>query len=284
MKNYIIQNVEKALHEDFDNIKKDITSDLIESRNIYSYVINREDMILCGKEWFNKTFELIKKNNIYKGNFKILWFFNDSDYVKKNNILCCIYGNNKLILSGERTALNFLQLLSGISSKTKQYINILGKNNIKLLDTRKTVPCIRYAQKYAVKCGGGYNHRFGLWDEILIKDNHISSADSLKELIILAKKKYPDKKITVEVENIKQLKNIINEPLDIFLLDNFSIKNIKKAVIINNNKKKLEVSGNINIKNIKKLKDLDIYAISVGELTKNIVSIDLSMKFLSIKN
>jgi nicotinate-nucleotide pyrophosphorylase (carboxylating) len=269
----IRDSVKTALFEDIAG-QRDITSLLIlESTPANAYIITREDMILCGRAWVNEVFQQIDTT------IRIDWKFNDGDSVSTNQTLCKLHGPARSLLTGERTALNFLQTLSATATVTHKYVEMLKDTKTKLLDTRKTIPGLRLAQKYAVRCGGGCNHRMGLYDAFLIKENHIRAFGSIPKVILTAKKTAPDKKVEIEVKNLQQLQESINAKADMVMLDNFTLEQMQKAVAINKNQVKLEVSGNINLENLKDIASTGVDYISVGALTKNVIAIDLSMQF-----
>ncbi len=264
--------VKAALFEDLAG-QRDITSLLIpETTYANAHVVTRENMLLCGQAWVNEIFQQIDTS------IRIDWKFSDGNSVSANQIIFRLNGPARSLLTGERTALNFLQTLSGTATVTHKYAKLLKSSKTKLLDTRKTIPGMRLAQKYAVRCGGGYNHRMGLYDAFLIKENHIHAFGSITKVILTAKKIAPDKKVEIEVENLQQLQEAINAKADIVMLDNFTLKQMQKAVAINRKQVKLEVSGSINLENIKDIANTGIDYISVGALTKNVTAIDLSMQ------
>ncbi|RUS70077.1 hypothetical protein EGW08_022169, partial [Elysia chlorotica] len=234
--------------------------------------ITRENMVLCGKDFANEV--LIQIDN----SIEIKWNYNDSDYIKANEIIFELYGNARNILTAERSMLNFIQMLSATTTTTHYYASLIAKYPAKLLDTRKTIPCFRLAQKYAVRCGGGYNHRIGLFDAYLIKENHIRSAGGIAEAITKAKHNNPSKTVEVEVTNLIELQESIDNNADIVMLDNFHIDDIYKAVEISKGKILLEVSGNVDDKTIVKIAETGVDFISSGAITKNIKAIDLSMQ------
>lgn len=264
--------VQKSLDEDIGS--GDITSDLIPDDKIAkAFVMSRDNAIVCGVDWVNETFKQIDKE------LNINWHVNDGDTVKKNEILFTINGSSKKILTGERTALNFLQLLSGIATECNQYVMLIEHTQCKLLDTRKTIPGLRRAQKFAIKCGGGNNHRMGLYDSILIKENHISACGSIEKAICTAKKLHPEKSLEIEVESIHELEIALKYEPEVIMLDNFKEDDLRKAVALNKKTTKLEASGNITKENIKAIAETGVDFISIGSLTKNIKAIDLSLKF-----
>ena len=269
-KNFIINTVKLALNEDlYPN--GDITSNLINNKRVIkAKIISNENALVAGIEFAKQTFLLIDK----KINFKILK--KDGSLVKKHNVIAIIEGNAKNILLAERVALNFLSHLSGIATKTNHFVKIV-KGKSKICCTRKTIPNMRVIQKYAVKIGGGTNHRFNLSDEYLIKDNHIASSN-IKEVVSKAIQNKKGRKITVEVDNISQLKEIMGLKFDTVLLDNMSIKNLKKSIKIINNKYETEASGNVNLKNVKKIASSKVNRISIGSLTHSVNAIDFKLE------
>ena len=270
-KNFIKSSCKLALNEDLYPLG-DITSDLID-RNIQKTVkmISNQNGILGGIEFAKETFRLIDKNIKFKNNKK------DGSFIKKGEVVATISGTLKNILVGERVALNFISHISGIATKTNKFVNKAGKKT-KICCTRKTIPNLRVIQKYAVKLGGGINHRFNLSDEYLIKDNHISSEKNFENLIQRAIKNKTKKKITVEVDNLSQLKKILGLKFDRILLDNMSIKNLKKAVKMSKKFYETEASGGITLKNVKKISSTGVDRISVGSLTHSINALDFKLE------
>jgi nicotinate-nucleotide pyrophosphorylase (carboxylating) len=273
----IRKNIKTALQEDIANI--DLSAQLIEAKSFaMAYVKSKELAIISGIPWFNSTFLMLDPK------IKIKWLVKEGEIVKKNQRLCEIYGRARPILTGERVALNFLQTLSATSTITHQYVKAISNTDAKIFDTRKTIPGLRIAQKYAVTIGGGNNQRIGLYDQILIKENHIKSSKKIDNLLLLALKHAKNKDIQIEVENLDQLKKFLELGFKNILLDNFSIKNLNKAVLINKKRAILEASGNITLKNVKKIALTGVNRISLGSLTKNIKAIDLSMKIETFKS
>ena len=273
----IQKNIAIALQEDIGNI--DLSSELIEEKSFAkAYVKSKDSAVIAGIPWFNATFLMLDPK------IKIKWFIKEGAIVKKNQRLCEIYGKTKPILSGERVALNFLQTLSATSTITHQYVQVIKNTHAKIFDTRKTIPGLRIAQKYAVTIGGGNNQRMGLFDQILIKENHIKSSKKMDDLLSLSLKYAKNKDIQIEVENLNQFEKAIEIGFKNILLDNFSIKNLKKAVLLNKKRAVLEASGNITLKNVKKIALTGVNRISLGSLTKNIKAIDLSMKIETFKS
>ena len=270
----INSSVNAALEEDIGT--GDVTAASFNNNEMASAkVISREEAVLCGQQWFELTLHKLDPNIV------VNWEFNDGDKLEKDVTVCVLSGNAQAILTGERTALNFLQTLSGTATKTKIYVDRISGTNAQILDTRKTLPGMRYAQKYAVRCGGGKNHRMGLYDAILIKENHIATAGSVSKAVNEAKQKYPTIKLEVEVENAKQLKEALQTQTDVILLDNFSLSELENAVTTTDGKKKLEASGNMTLENIREVAKTGVDYISIGAITKHIQAIDFSMRFTS---
>jgi nicotinate-nucleotide pyrophosphorylase (carboxylating) len=213
-------------------------------------------------------------------NIKIHWHVKDGDKIQPKQLLAELTGNSRHLITGERCALNWLQTLSGTASKVALYTEKLIDTNTRLLDTRKTIPGLRYAQKYAVKCGGGHNHRMGLYDAYLIKENHIISCGSIKAAMQRARELHSDKPIEIEVENLDELQQALAENATMIMLDNFATDDIKKAVELNKGRAKLEVSGGVNLNNIREIAETGVDFLSVGAITKHVRAIDLSMRFL----
>ena len=262
--------VNLALQEDIGD--GDITSLLIaDNLQAKAHILCREEAILCGIAWVEETYRNIDSR------VQIQWNFKDGDSLKKDSQVAEIIGNARAILTGERTALNFLQTLSGTATITKQYTERLKGTSVILLDTRKTLPGMRNAQKYAVRVAGGSNHRKGLYDAYLIKENHIQSCGNISNAIATARKINPNKVLEVEVQNLEQLSEAISAKPDIIMLDNFKLQDIRKAVTINPGNAKLEVSGNINQESLVNVAKTGVDYISVGALTKHCRAIDFSL-------
>lgn len=268
----ITSAVSAALEEDVRD--GDVTATLIDP-NISSEarVICRDKAVLCGQVWFDETFRQCDPH------CEISWSLNDGDFMQPDQQVCTISGNARAMVTAERTALNFLQTLSGTATTTSEHVAQISATHCKLLDTRKTIPLLRDAQKYAVLCGGGVNHRTGLYDGILIKENHIEAAGSITKAIQRMKKSRPDMQVETEVENIEQLTDAIAAGADILLLDNFSIKNIQTAVGIADGQVKLEASGGYEFKDLAAVAATGVDFISVGALTKHVKATDFSMRF-----
>lgn len=268
--------VERALAEDLGSA--DITAELIPAdHTATATVIVRESAILCGQPWFDAVFKQVDPQVTCQ------WLVTEGANVQPNQTLLNIQGNARSILTAERTALNFLQTLSGTATTTRHWVNRLQNTSATLLDTRKTLPGLRSAQKYAVRIGGAQNHRMGLYDQFLIKENHIMAAGDITKAIKQARQNHPVIKVEVEVENLAEFEQALTAGADIIMLDNFSLENIHRAVklrsSLNAQDCKLEVSGGIEAENLLTLAQTGIDYISVGALTKHVRAIDFSMRF-----
>lgn len=268
----INKTVECALKEDIGT--GDITADILSDTDMSTaHVICREPAILCGTAWFDDTFRQIDTRA------EVTWHAMDGDAIAENIQLCTIKGPSKALLSGERTALNFLQTLSATATLARRYAERVKGLAVKILDTRKTLPGLRSAQKYAVRCGGCTNHRMGLYDAILIKENHILACGSIIEAIDRTRQLHPDVSIEIEVENLNEAAAALSAGADILLLDNFNLESLRKAVNLNKGRAKLEASGGITLENIRSIAETGVDYISVGSLTKDVKAIDMSMRF-----
>ena len=276
----IRRGVSHALAEDLGYLplaQGDITASLIPpTQQATATIITREDCVVCGVDWVEEVFQQLSDQVV------IQWFVKDGDVVTANTLLCEITGPARILLTGERTALNFLQSLSGTATTTAKYVALLGNSKTRLLDTRKTLPGLRLAQKYAVTCGGGKNHRIGLYDAFLIKENHIAAAGSIANAVNSARQNFPGKAVEVEVEDLTELEQALKAGADIIMLDNFHIADIHQAVAMNKGQAKLEVSGNITSEALKALGATGVDYISSGALTKNVQAIDLSMRLRTL--
>ena len=269
-KNFIKNSVKKALNEDLHPVG-DITSDLIKNNKIVRVkLISNQNAIIGGLTFARQVFFLIDKKIRFSVKKK------DGSQIKKGSLIAVIEGKAQNILMGERVALNFLSHISGIATKTNQFVKLVKKRS-KICCTRKTIPNLRVIQKYAVKLGGGKNHRFNLSDEFLIKDNHIASSD-IKTLILSAIKNKKGKKITVEVDSLKQLKKIIGLKFNTVLFDNMSIKNLKAGVKLAKKYYETEASGNINLKKIELVAATGVDRISIGSITHSAPAVDLKLE------
>lgn len=270
----IESSVRRALEEDIG--LGDITGELIDPLLIQeAKLVCREEAILCGSKWFESAFNLLDPD------VKINWNQEEGSLIKENTEVATIKGNSKCMVASERTGLNFLQMMSGIAYKTYSYKQELNGAQTTLLDTRKTLPGLRYEQKYSVLVGGGQNHRMGLFDAALVKENHIASAGSIHSAVARLRENNV-KLIEVEVENLDELNEAMESQADIAMLDNFNTHDLLKASEMAQGKIKIEVSGNIDKEQIAKLKNLNIDYISSGDLTKNIAAIDYSLIFKSL--
>ncbi|WP_114784912.1 carboxylating nicotinate-nucleotide diphosphorylase [Vibrio tetraodonis] len=273
----ISRSVTEAIKEDLGgtlNPAADITASLIpvDAHNEAS-IITREHGIFCGSEWANEVFKQLG------GDVNIEWHVKDGDRVEPNQVLCDLSGPSRALLTGERNAMNFIQTLSGCATTTAQYTKQLEGTNCRLLDTRKTIPGLRSALKYAVACGGGFNHRIGVFDAYLIKENHIIANGGITQTILTAKQLHPGKPIEVETENLKELTEAIEAGADIIMLDNFTTDMMREAVKINAGRAALENSGNVTLETLREYAETGVDYISVGALTKHIKALDLSMRF-----
>ncbi|GMQ60063.1 carboxylating nicotinate-nucleotide diphosphorylase [Vallitalea sediminicola] len=263
-----------ALEEDMNY--GDITTDTLisDDQKSNAVLVAKEEGIVAGCEVFSRVFNLVDKE------VEIRFSTKDGDSIKEKDIIAEISGPTKSILKCERTALNILQKLSGIATMTNGLVNVINKMSVRIVDTRKTTPGLRTLEKYAVRVGGGYNHRFNLSDAVMIKDNHIRAVGSIKKAIKIARESIPHTmKIEVEVENLKQLKEALNAQADIIMLDNMTTSMMKEAVIISNGKAIIEASGNVNIKTVKEIAETGVDIISVGSITHSVKALDISLKF-----
>lgn len=277
IKDDIPPTVEQALREDLGGEvapENDITASLL-PENILSHavVISREPGIFCGKRWVEEVFiQLGNKTQIH-------WLVDDGDTIQADQTLFEVKGPAAIILTAERTALNFVQTLSGVATTVGHYVALLQGTNTQLLDTRKTVPCLRTALKYAVMCGGGNNHRLGLSDAYLIKENHIIATGSIRDAVEKANWQHPEVPVEVEVESLDELSQAIEAGADIVMLDNFSMEKMRAAVELNAGRVLLEISGNVTDQTLRSYAETGIDYISVGALTKHLHALDLSMRF-----
>lgn len=273
---HIRQQVREALAEDIGS--GDVTAALLDPRQLAeARVISREKGILCGTAWFDEVFRQLDDN------IRIDWSVADADAVAANQTLCRLHGPSHALLTGERTALNFLQTLSGTASITQRYRQAMGQSMTKLLDTRKTIPGFRLAQKYAVACGGGHNHRLGLYDMVLIKENHITACGSIEAAVHTAMQRFPDLPIEVEVESLAELQQAIAAGAHRILLDNFPPDTLREAVTVTAGRSELEISGNVTLDNIAELASIGVDYISTGAITKHVTALDLSMRVTMIE-
>ena len=265
-------NVRFALEEDIG--AGDITARLIpKNQSGHARVISREPMIIAGKPWVNALFQALDPA------VQLEWHADEGDQVEPDSPFLHLHGPARSLLSGERPALNFLQTLSGTATKVRDLVGLLVGTRCQLLDTRKTIPGLRIAQKYAVSIGGGRNHRLGLFDAFLIKENHIMAAGGITAAILAARCIAPEAPVEVEVENLRELEDAVTSGADIIMLDNFSVEDMRTAVSLNAGRAKLEASGNIGRHNMRAIAETGVDYISMGSLTKDVKAIDLSMRF-----
>jgi len=264
--------VRVALDEDIGS--GDLTASLVGNEQATAKLICREDAVLSGRPWFDRCFHLLDES------VSINWLLDEGAQIHSDSVICHIQGPARSILTAERTAINFLQTLSGVATTTKRYVDAVSGTGCKILDTRKTVPGLRKAEKYAVSCGGGHNHRIGLYDAVLIKENHIHAAGSICGALKLATEGVDSSvMVEIEVENMEQLVQAIECGASRVLLDNFSLSALPEAVKIAGNRVETEVSGNVTLENVNSIANCGVNFVSIGALTKNIQAIDFSLLF-----
>ncbi len=270
----LAEQVARALREDIGT--GDVSAQLIPANGqAHAYVISREAAILCGAPWFDEVFHQLEPA------VRVQWYFTEGAHIAPNARLCELAGAARTLLTGERTALNFLQLLSATATVTHRYAEALAGTGCRILDTRKTIPGLRTAQKYAVRCGGGSNHRIGLYDMVLIKENHIAAAGSIGAAVATARLQSPDLPVEVETETLAELREALQAGADMIMLDNFPLERMREAVAINRahaHPVKLEASGGIDWQTLRSIAATGVDYISVGALTKHVAAIDLSMR------
>ena len=277
IENDIPATVAQALSEDLGgsvDAERDITAQLLPAdKQADATVITREAGVFCGRRWLEEVFTQLGSQ------VNITWQVEDGDKLLPNQPLCHLSGPARILLTGERTALNFVQTLSGVATAVNHYVTLLQGTNTRLLDTRKTLPGLRTALKYAVLCGGGSNHRLGLSDAFLIKENHIIAAGSIKNAVEKALQLHADVPVEVEVESLDELQQALDAKADIVMLDNFSVAMMRDAVALAQGRIQLEVSGNVTEQTLRKFAETGVDYISVGALTKHVTALDLSMRF-----
>jgi nicotinate-nucleotide pyrophosphorylase (carboxylating) len=270
----LANQVEAALREDLGS--GDVTAALVPAaQRVRGSVVAREEAVLCGRAWADETFRQLDQR------VQLTWHAADGDRVAAQQVIFAIAGPARPVLSGERTALNFLQLLSGTATATRRFVDAIAGTRCQILDTRKTIPGLRTAQKYAVRCGGALNHRMGLYDQVLIKENHIAAAGSLTGAIEAARRSAAGITVEVEVETLGELREALNARPDIIMLDEFSLEDMRAAVALNRAHgaaAKLEVSGSVSLEAVRAIAETGVDYISVGALTKHVRAIDLSMR------
>ena len=268
----IADEVARALAEDVGT--GDATAHLIAAAaSASAHVLTREAAVICGQPWFDEVFRQIDSR------VRVDWHCAEGAPAAAGAKLCTLTGPARALLTGERTALNFLQTLSATATNTRRYVDAIGGTHTRILDTRKTLPLLRRAQKYAVRCGGGDNHRMGLFDAILIKENHIAAAGSVTAAWRQAQALQTGLSIEIEVEDLTQLQEALAAGAERILLDNFSVEQLREAVAINNRRARLEASGGVSVKNVRAIAETGVDFISIGSLTKSVQAIDLSMRF-----
>jgi len=270
----IKSDVANALAEDIGS--GDVTASLVPKDLVAkASVVTRESAVLCGNAWFNEVFRQIDPET------RVNWQANDGDRVSPNQVLCEIDGRARSLLPGERTALNFLQTLSGVATRTRKFVDAVAGTKATILDTRKTLPGLRQALKYAVRCGGGSNHRMGLYDGVLIKENHIAAAGGIGPALRQASRVAGHIPIQIEVESIVQLNAAIEAGAKFILLDNFDLAGLREAVKVTAGRAALEASGGVNLDTVRAIAETGVERISIGSLTKDVRAVDLSMRFVS---
>lgn len=266
----VVEEIRRYLAEDFG--QGDLTADIVPPQmQATATVISREAAVLCGREWFSGVFRLLDPA------CEINWYFVDGDKVNAGSRLCTVQGGARALLSGERTALNLLQTLSATATRSRAFADAVHNTGARVLDTRKTLPGLRKAQKYAVRCGGCMNHRMGLYDGILIKENHIFAAGSIQNAVLAVRARHPGFEVEVEVESLTELEQALDAGVERVLLDNFDLNLLQQAVWINQGRVQLEASGNVGLGNIREIAQTGVDFISAGSLTKDVKAIDLSM-------
>jgi len=266
--------VAAALREDIGT--GDVTAQLVPAtQHARGRVVTRENAVLCGRAWVEKTFHLLDSN------IRLAWQANDGDRIVADQVIFTIEGPARAVLTGERTALNFLQLLSATATAARRFVDAVAGTGCAILDTRKTLPGLRTAQKYAVRCGGAQNHRIGLYDMVLIKENHIAAAGSISGAIAAARRTAPKIPVEVEVESLAEFAEALTARPDIILIDEFSLSDMRGAVELNRKNErpvKIEASGSVSLETVRDIAQTGVDYISVGGLTKNIRAVDLSMR------
>jgi nicotinate-nucleotide pyrophosphorylase (carboxylating) len=269
----IARTVSRALEEDVGT--GDVTAALLpEAAAARARVVSREEAVLCGTAWFDEVFRQLDAR------VRVEWRVADGARVRPGVVLCDLAGPARALLTGERTALNFLQTLSGTATQARRYADAVRHTGARVLDTRKTLPGLRSAQKYATRCGGCHNHRMGLYDAILIKENHILAAGSIPAAVTAARSLHPGLSVEVEVETLSELEAALSARADSVLLDNFDLPGLRAAVTLSAGRARLEASGNVDLDGIAAVAETGVDYVSVGALTKHVRAVDLSMRFL----
>ncbi len=270
----VAQDVARALAEDVGG--GDLTADLLPAEKAArARVVCRETAVLAGCDWFAETFRQVDPA------VTVEWHRRDGDRLKAGEEICHLAGPVRALLTAERTALNFLQTLSGVATATAAFVEAVAGTGARILDTRKTLPGLRLAQKYAVTCGGGHNHRMGLHDAILVKENHIAAAGSVSAALEAARRLHPDVETEIEVENLAQLEEALAAGARRILLDNFGLDELRRAVVVNAGRARLEASGGVDLQSVRRIAETGVDDISVGALTKHLRAVDLSLLLVS---
>lgn len=268
----IERTVQQALAEDIGD--GDVTARLIPpTAAARARIISRETAVLSGRAWFEAAFRAVDNR------VRIDWRLDDAALITADALICTVTGPARALLTAERTALNFLQTLSGTATRTRQYVDAVAGTRCRILDTRKTLPGLRLAQKFAVRCGGGINHRMGLYDAVLIKENHLMAAGSIAAAVAAARALAPTLPVEVEVENLAQLNEALGVGVDRVLLDNMDLATLRHAVAAAAGRTRLEASGGIGLENVRAVAETGVDFISIGRLTKDVRAVDLSMRF-----
>ena len=268
----IVNQAANALDEDVGS--GDISAELIDvSARLDTELLVREDAVLCGCLWFDEVFRQCDDS------IDIEWLARDGDRIAAGSVIARISGAARPLLTAERSALNFLQTLSATATVTRRYADLLSGTGCRILDTRKTIPQLRHAQKYAVVCGGGTNHRIGLFDAYLVKENHLAACGGIAEAAARARQLHADKLLEIEVENLDQLQQAIDAGVDRVLLDNFTSEDMRRAVELNRRRVELEASGNIDVGNLREVAETGVDYVSIGALTKHLRAIDFSLRY-----
>jgi nicotinate-nucleotide pyrophosphorylase (carboxylating) len=268
----IADDVTRALTEDMGG--GDVSARLISSEQMMQgRIVARESCVLAGTAWAETAFRRVSNRSL------VQWLYSDGDTVPAGSVICTLDGPARALLTAERTALNFLQTLSGTATATRAFVDAISGTMARILDTRKTVPGLRMAQKYAVTCGGGFNHRLGLYDMVLLKENHIMAAGSITAAVQASRVINPDVPLEVEVETLDQLEEALAADVERILLDNFDLGGLRAAVDLNDGRAKLEASGNVDITTVRDVAETGVDYISIGAITKHVRAVDLSLRF-----
>lgn len=269
----LASSVSRALAEDIGT--GDVTAALIPpTQQAVAHVVCKEDAILCGTAWFTEVFRQLDPGS------QVAWHYQDGARIAAGSVLCQVQGNARVLLTGERTALNFLQTLSATATATRFYVDLVAHTRCQILDTRKTLPGLRATQKYAVRCGGGTNHRIGLYDRVLIKENHIAAAGSITAAVQQARQLYPHLLVEVETEHLAEVAEALTAAADIIMLDDFSLAAMREAVDYVAGRAPLEASGGVSPETVVAIAETGVDFISIGSITKHIRAVDLSMRLL----